>query len=43
MTKMTKYDNFVMTVMIWHDLCYNCYERSFGSINFNSTKQQFRS
>ena len=40
MTKMIEYDNFVMTVMIWHDLCYNCYERSLGSTNqsdqFNS-------
>nr|DAD60898.1 MAG TPA: hypothetical protein [Caudoviricetes sp.] len=40
MTKMTEYDNFVMTVMIWHDFCYNYYERSLGSINqsdqFNS-------
>ena len=33
MTKMTEYDNFVMTVMIWHDFCYNYYERSLGSIN----------
>lgn len=35
MTKMTEYDNFVMTVIIWHDFCYNCYERSLGSINQN--------